>query len=419
MLGGASTTGTLSYTGNSATYTRGFTVSAGGGQVDTTTSGQTLIIGTGGIDNTSNGLLTIGGAGNTTIASVIGPGSGGLTKTGAGTLVLSGSNTLTGPVSLASAIGTLRLDAGGVLNATTLTVSAASATGTNQFVVNGGTFTASGATTVNPSSTAGRVTAIVINSGSAAFNTVSMGNSNGGLFKITGGNVTMASFDGGRGAATPYDFTFGFVMTGGTTIISGSAKVGNSNNGSSMSIEGGSLTTNGAFYVVGSSQSASAASDFRVIGGRFAVTDTTTGFFLNAKGGSSIANATLSGGVSTIDKLDMGNGGSISNVTLSGGSLYAGTGGWINSGGATSTITLTSGTLAAKGSWSSSLAMTTGTDVANSVTIKAADESDASFNITLSGALSGSGSIVKTGSGTLTLSGTNTYTGPLELTSGL
>ena len=47
-LGAADDQGTLAYTGNSATYTRGFT-SAGGGEIDTTTSGQTLTIGTGAI----------------------------------------------------------------------------------------------------------------------------------------------------------------------------------------------------------------------------------------------------------------------------------------------------------------------------------------------------------------------------------
>ncbi len=97
VLGGTSTAGTLSYTGNDATYTRGFTIGAGGGEVDTTTAGETLTISTNNIVNTSNGLFTVGGDGNTTITSVIGGGSGGLTKTDSvGTLTLSGSNTYSG-----------------------------------------------------------------------------------------------------------------------------------------------------------------------------------------------------------------------------------------------------------------------------------------------------------------------------------
>ena len=93
ILGGASSSGVLSYTGTSAAYTRGFTVNAGGGEIDTTTSGQTLTIQTGGIS--AGGPLTLGGAGNTTISSVVSS-TGGLTKTGAGTLTLSGANTYSG-----------------------------------------------------------------------------------------------------------------------------------------------------------------------------------------------------------------------------------------------------------------------------------------------------------------------------------
>ena len=83
-LGAASTQGTLSYTGNTATYTRGFTIGgAGGGRLDVTTSGQTLQVNTGNV--TGTGLFTVGGAGNTTINANL-THTGGLTKADAGTL---------------------------------------------------------------------------------------------------------------------------------------------------------------------------------------------------------------------------------------------------------------------------------------------------------------------------------------------
>ncbi|CAN5493615.1 hypothetical protein BH10PLA1_BH10PLA1_00940 [soil metagenome] len=110
ILGDASNKGTLSYTGGNATYSRGFTVAAGGGEVDMTTAGQTLSIGSAGISNNSGGNFTIGGAGNTTITGGIGSGSGALIKTGTGTLLLAGTNTYTGGTAVIA--GTLQVNTG-------------------------------------------------------------------------------------------------------------------------------------------------------------------------------------------------------------------------------------------------------------------------------------------------------------------
>ncbi len=97
-LGSAGAQGTLSYTGNSATYTRGFIIGgAGGGRLDVTTAGQTLSIGTGNV--TGSGLFTVGGAGNTTIDSNL-THTGGLTKVDGGTLTLAGANSYTGATSI-------------------------------------------------------------------------------------------------------------------------------------------------------------------------------------------------------------------------------------------------------------------------------------------------------------------------------
>ena len=110
-LGSASAQGTLSYTGNSATYTRGLTIGgAGGGRFDVTTSGQTVTMTTAGV--TGTGLFTVGGAGNTTINVALGH-TGGLTKADAGTLTLSGTNTYTGTTEVAGGTLVLTSSVGG------------------------------------------------------------------------------------------------------------------------------------------------------------------------------------------------------------------------------------------------------------------------------------------------------------------
>ena len=96
ILGDATNTGTLSYTGSTATYTRGFDVKAGGGRIDTTTSGQTLTVNSGAITSAADTSLTIGGAGNTTVTTAVALGAttGALTKAGNGTLnINSGAQT--------------------------------------------------------------------------------------------------------------------------------------------------------------------------------------------------------------------------------------------------------------------------------------------------------------------------------------
>lgn len=90
----------MTFYGDSDTYTRGFTIGgAGGGRLDVTTSGQTLTVGTGHV--TGTGLLTVGGAGNTTINSNL-THTGGLTKADAGTLVLTGVNTYSGATAVSA-----------------------------------------------------------------------------------------------------------------------------------------------------------------------------------------------------------------------------------------------------------------------------------------------------------------------------
>ncbi len=345
--------------------------------------------------------------------------------------MLSANNGITGPVALlASSNGVLRLDTGGVLNATTLDVASGNSGGTgftNQLIVNGGSLTASGATTVSSTSNI-RYGAIVINSGSTAdFNggvLLSNTTSAGGIFKVNGGTVSMLSYDGRRSAIGISDFSAGFIAVGGTTTITNNAIVGNGSAHGAMSIEGGSVSVGGNVMVFGPVQSNGLTSSLRVTSGLFSVADPTLGLsILNKSNAANVASATFSGGTSTIEKITMANTGANTgtiNLTLSGGNLYLGAGG-LTTIATTSTkvITLQTGTLGAKASWSSSLAMATSASAADSVTIKAANEANAPFDIALTGAISGAGNIVKTGGGTLTLGGNNSsLTGTIQVNAG-
>ncbi len=115
-LGDATHKGILSYNGNSATYARGFTIMAGGGEVNNTTAGQNLGLANGAITGT-DASLTIGGNGNTSVATTVnlGAASGSLTKTGSGSLnIFSGTQTYktlttavgAGPTYVNTALGT-------------------------------------------------------------------------------------------------------------------------------------------------------------------------------------------------------------------------------------------------------------------------------------------------------------------------
>ena len=101
-LGGG---GDLSYSGTSVTYTRGFTINAGGGEFDVTNAATT--VSTTNALSLANGNMTFGGAGGTSYAGVI-SGTGGVIVVGNGTVTLAASNTYSGATVLSNA-GTLSI----------------------------------------------------------------------------------------------------------------------------------------------------------------------------------------------------------------------------------------------------------------------------------------------------------------------
>jgi fibronectin-binding autotransporter adhesin len=225
VLGSASTQGTLSYTGASDTYTRGFTINAGGGQVEVATSGQTLTLGTGAI--AAAGTFTLSGAGDAIVNSII-SGAGGFAKSGSGTAALNGTQTfqggttITGGVLKASADSNFGTAPGSpadnlTLNGGTLATTASFALGANRRVSLGNAFG-----TFSPAST----TTFTINS-----SIQNIPSQQGMLIKEGAGRLELAVVNG---------------YSGGTSIRSGRLVVftGGALGSGEVSLAGGTLHAN-------------------------------------------------------------------------------------------------------------------------------------------------------------------------------
>ncbi len=233
-LGSVGTSGTLSYTGAATTYTRGFSVAAGGGGI-TNTSGNLLTIATGGIVNGGALNFSNTGAGGTTVSSIISStGSVTVNNTGAGITIFSGANTYSsgttinagklqmgaansmpsvGAVSLANVSGAI-FD----LNGNSQTIASLSGGGTT-----GGNVTLGSATlTVNGSSSTSydgviSGTGALLKSGSSMLTLTNATNSYTGTTTITGGELRL------NPVSTPASMATQVVMNGGTLSTTGIA----------------------------------------------------------------------------------------------------------------------------------------------------------------------------------------------------
>jgi autotransporter-associated beta strand protein len=354
----------------------------------------------------------LGAPATATINAVI-ESAGGLTKSGAGTLVLTRPNRIEGPLTVG--LGSLRIGDGGSLDVTSLTV----AGNISELNLAGGMLKASGLTTLTP-----RNSAITIDSGTAQFDGgVTCTNTRDAIFRVRGGSVSISDLNFPRTSDATINFGSGLLIQGGTTTI-GSVSLGTANSWGVMSVEDGSLTVAGPL-TVGYQVTSGRGGAFRVTGGSLKVADTALGIVMARNPGTNpnnVANGSFSGGVSTVGRLTLGYDATVTagsaNVTLNGGALYLGAGGIVKNGigNFAANVNLASGLLGAADNWSSDLNFML--PEANALTIKAADASDLSRDIILSGSLSGAGGLTKTGAGTLLLRGANTFTGQVRVTSG-
>jgi autotransporter-associated beta strand protein len=372
VLGG----GTLEFTGTNASTDRNFTL----------TNGTTSVVSI----SQSSETLTISGTSAT--------GNGSLTKAGAGTLALSGANNHSGNTTVN--VGTLAVANVNALKNSTLDTG----TSGSQAV----TFTVAGTNTYNIGGLQG---SDALNIGT---NSLSVGANNadtvfngdlsgtGNFTKVGTGSLTLAAAN---------TISTGTISLGaGTTLIGNNAAFG---------------TATLKFGVSGSSTFTIASTDStdRTISNSLAgISGVSTITFGQASGGTGNLTFSNSGSVSLNNAartFNVVNTTTITaNLTHSGASLIkTGTGTLILLGNNTYGSSAGATTIST-GALQIGVGGGTGSIASSSIVNNAALLVDRTGTLTLSGKLSGSGTLTKNGSGTLVLSGSNTYSGATTLNLG-
>ncbi|MCX6878880.1 MAG: autotransporter-associated beta strand repeat-containing protein [Verrucomicrobia bacterium] len=424
VLGDSANAGVLFYTGTTASFSRGFTVNASGGEIDTTTAGQTLTLSTGNV--ATGGAFTIGGAGNTSITSNI-TGAGSLNKTGAGILTLSGANTYSGATNIKNGTVVLAVNDSGLKSTTTLTLGDATLNTNGVLKLDGHTQTLAGLS-VAGSGTGNRVTG-----GNAALSTLTLNNAGANTFAgILGGTGTndngLALVKTGAGTLTlagTNTFTGGATVTAGTLSISRDNNLGGTSGG--VILNGGTLSANASF-TLGSGRSVllgpasgSGSGTLDVTTGNtltyagvLASNGSGTGSLIKTSPGTLILSGTSSYGGSTTIKdgtLSL----AISNALPTGTSLTLGastTGGILKLNGKNQVLA----DLAAFGGGTNRIV--NGNLTSSTLTLNIAGTSAYSAYLGGTGTNDNNFSLTKTGLGTLTLSGANTYAGNTTVSAG-
>ncbi|MBU6165279.1 MAG: autotransporter-associated beta strand repeat-containing protein [Alphaproteobacteria bacterium] len=379
--------GTLVLNGTNA-YTGGTNVAAG-----TVTAGTNTAFGTGTVTlanativntNASNlvfaNAFSIGnatvdsGATSVTLNGVV-SGAGQLTKVGSGTLILNAANSYTG---------------GTALNAGTVRVGNAAALGTGSLAMAAGTTLQAGAAALTLANAIGMAGGATVDVNGQVFTL-------GGVISGTG---PLSVIDSQSLAADALiltgtnTYTGGTIVTGTTLQVSADANLGNVAGG--LTLVGGTLRTTASFTTARTV----------ALGAGGGTVETATGTTLTSTGVVSGTSLTKTGaGTLALSGVNTYTGG----TALNAGQITVGA----NAALGTGTLTMAGGTTLAAG--------VTGINTANSiVTLAAATiNSGATPSVyTISGVISGAGSVTKQGTGVLTVSAANTFTGGTTVAAG-
>ncbi|TWB37238.1 autotransporter-associated beta strand repeat-containing protein [Nitrospirillum pindoramense] len=415
---GLTLSGANTYTGAISISAGTVTASGGSAIADTSAvtvaSGATLALaasetigslsGAGTVSLGSFNTLTAGDDNTDTSFSGAITGTGGLTKTGTGTLTLSGTSTYTGATTISA--GEIMVSGGSaiadssavtVASGATLQLEASNETvgslaGAGTVTLNGGTLTTGGnntSTTFSGVLQDGGIDGGLTKAGTGTF-TLSGANTYTGTTTISAGKLEAAS-SGALGSSTGGTT----IASAGTLLIDDGVTIADA-----VSTAGnGSLTLNTSTGSATVSGNVTLTADARV----------------NVNGTGTLTLGGTVGGAYTLYKnvgtgtlvLSNSNGAGATNLNIATGTLSI----TDNTNLTAGTLTLNGGALAVTGSAVTvSKAITLGS---GGGTIRNAND------VTLSGALSSTGGLIKTGAGKLTLTtGTNTYTGSTTISAG-
>ncbi len=354
--------------------------------------------------NTYPGTTAVNGGTLSLANSAALAGGGGITF-GGGTLQFTGSNTQDYSPRIANSSGAVSIDTNGQ-NVTF-------ASGLNSSNSGGLAKRGTGTLLLAGPSTYGGVT--YVTAGLLAFG--GSGNSlpgavnvtTGGTLQFQGSSVTSftATGDGNFNVTSASTVA---IQPGAAVTLAGDMKLGAFGQGVGNVVQtGGTLTITDSFsnrpLTIGEYNGET--STYTLAGGLLNVPNSTT--YAPWDGA---AVFTISAGTADLKKIEIGSGDGLATggtLTVSGsGAVYVGSGGIVNGYGP-ATINLAGGTLGAYATWSSSCAM----GLANAPTI----DTNGS-GITLSGALSGTGSLTKVNGGQLTLGASNNYSGGTSINAG-